>query len=169
VPVVALPTAAVVVANVLAWAVLHAGTGYAVHRLPLARLQRDGPVLRVRAVEGALYRRLRVRHWKDRLPEAGALFAGGVSKRHLPGRDRAALERFMAETRRAERGHWLALAGGPVAVLWNPPVGAVLMVAYGIVVNAPFIVVQRYNRLRTSRVLARSAARSSRSTSPPPR
>jgi glycosyl-4,4'-diaponeurosporenoate acyltransferase len=141
-------------ANVVAWAAIHAGSGYVVHRLPLVRLQHDGWLLRPRAWEdgGRWYqRRLRIRRWKDHLPEAGALFAGGISKRHLA----TDLDRFVAETRRAERGHWLALAGSPLFVLWNPPSGVVLMVAYGVVVNAPFIAVQRYNRQRAQRLLAR--------------
>ena len=51
------------------------------------------------------YRRwLRINRWKDRLPEAGALFAGGVSKRQLPSYDVAGLELFVRETRRAELG-----------------------------------------------------------------
>lgn len=164
-----LSTPQIVVANVVAWGVLHAGAGYAVHRVPSARLQRDGWLLRARAVEreGRLYERLRIRHWKDELPEAGALFSGGVSKRHLATRDRAALERFMVETRRAEWGHWLAMAGGPISALWNPPIGTVLMIGYGVVVNAPFIAVQRYNRPRVARMLRRSVDRSSTSILPP--
>jgi glycosyl-4,4'-diaponeurosporenoate acyltransferase len=141
-------------ANVVAWAAIHAGSGYVVHRLPLERLQHDGWLLRSRRWEdgGRWYqRRLRIRRWKDHLPEAGALFAGGISKRHLGVTD---LGRFVAETRRAERGHWLALAGSPLFVLWNPPSGVVLMVAYGVLVNAPFIAVQRYNRQRAQRLLA---------------
>lgn len=141
-------------ANVAAWTAVHASTGYAVHRLPLARLQHDGWLLRARAAErgGRTYeRRLGIRRWKHRLPEAGALFAGGVSKRHVT-RD---LDRFVAETRRAEYGHWLALACSPAFALWNPPSGLVLMTAYGVLVNAPFIAVQRYNRQRAQRVLAR--------------
>jgi glycosyl-4,4'-diaponeurosporenoate acyltransferase len=164
VPLVHLSTPAVVAGNVLAWGLIHAGTGYLVHRLPVARLQRDGALLRERRVErgGRLYERLGIRRWKDRLPEAGALFAGGVSKRAIPGR--GGLERFVVETRRAELGHWLAMAGGPLAAIWNPPAGTVLMVAYGVAVNAPFIAVQRYNRIRSLRVLRRAADRSSTST-----
>lgn len=141
-------------ANVVAWAVVHAASGFAVHRLPLERLRRDGWLLRQRRFErsGRLYRNvLRIRRWKDHLPEAGALFAGGISKRHLT----VDLGRFVAETRRAERGHWLALAGIPVFALWNPPVGLLLMAAYGVLVNAPFIAVQRYNRQRAQRLLTR--------------
>lgn len=151
------PTWAVVVANIAFWAVVHAGTGYLVHRLPAERLARDGCLWRTRRLErGArLYERVRIRSWKDRLPEAGALFAGGTSKRHLPDRSTGGLELFVVETRRAELGHWLALLAGPVAIAWNPPVGAVAMVAYGVLVNAPFIVIQRYNRQRIQRILSR--------------
>ena len=141
-------------ANVVAWAVIHAGAGLVVHRLPLRRLQQDGWLLRSRPWErgGHIYQRvLQVRRWKDRLPEAGALFAGGISKRHVAGD----LDRFVAETRRAELGHWLAVAGSPAFALWNPPSGLALMTAYAVAVNAPFIVTQRYNRPRAQRVAAR--------------
>ncbi len=145
-------------ANVAAWAVIHTASGWWVHRLPLARLQQDGWLLRPRRWErdGRTYQRyLRIRRWKDDLPEAGAFFSGGVSKRQLTGSLMGGLARFVAETRRAERGHWLALAAGPVFACWNPPSGLALMVAYGVLVNAPFIAVQRHNRLRALRVLAR--------------
>jgi glycosyl-4,4'-diaponeurosporenoate acyltransferase len=165
-PLVELPWWAVAGGNVVAWAVFHSATGLAVHALPLARLDRDGPVLRLRRWErdGEVYRRLRIKAWKDRLPEAGDLFRGGVTKRRLPAATRPGLLRFAAETRRAERGHWLAMACGPLALLWNPPIGAAAMIAYGVAVNAPFIAVQRYNRARVARVVRRPA-RSSGSAS----
>lgn len=165
-PLVVLPTLWIVAANVAFWAAVHTTTGLYVHRLPVERLERDRWVHRPRRVEagGRLYDALAIRRWKDRLPEAGALFAGGVSKRHLPPAAEGGLERFVVETRRAELGHWLALLPGPLAVLWNPPVGAVAMVAYGVLANLPFIAVQRFNRQRAQRVLARSSG--SRSDGP---
>ena len=104
---------------------------------------------------------LGVRRWKDHLPEAGALFAGGIGKRSLPD----SIETFVQETRRAELAHWWALTAGPAFALWNPLRGVVLMVTYGVVVNAPFIAIQRYNRYRAQRLLARRAA-SPRGTGP---
>ena len=148
-PVASLSMAAVLAVNVVWWALVHAGTGFAAHRLPEQRLARDGWLLRVRSGEVDRYRRLGIRRWKDRLPEAGALFPGGISKRHVG----SSLERFVRETRRAELAHWWAIAGGPVSALWNPPLGTVLMVAYGVGVNAPFIAIQRYNRARALRLL----------------
>lgn len=153
---------ATVAVDVVAWGLVHAGAGYAAHRTSVAWLSRDRPLFRERRVEGGgrLYtRRLRIARWKDRLPEAGALFAGGISKRHVTGRDQGGLERYVVETRRAELAHWLAAAPGPLFALWNPPAVVPVMVLYGALVNAPFIAVQRYNRIRASRVLRSREAR----------
>jgi glycosyl-4,4'-diaponeurosporenoate acyltransferase len=162
-PLVHLADPMAVAIDVIAWGVVHAGTGYAAHRLPERRLVRDGWLLRPRSIErdGRMYERFRIRRWKDRLPEAGALFAGGVSKRKLPS-GRAGLERFAAETRRAELAHWWALSASPLFLLWNPPLASTLLVAYGVTVNLPFIAIQRYNRLRVRRVVAARSARAER-------
>jgi glycosyl-4,4'-diaponeurosporenoate acyltransferase len=150
-----------VLVDVVAWGVFHAATGYAAHRLSDERLTQDGWLLRARGFEdgGRCYRRLRVDRWKDKVPEAGALFAGGVSKRELPARDVPGLQLFVRETRRAELAHWWALCCGPVFALWNPPLPAALLAGYGVVVNLPFIVIQRYNRFRTQALLSRLARR----------
>lgn len=164
-PVVDLSNPMLVVVNIGAWASIHALSGFAVHKLPVHRLQRDNWLFRVRRFErhGHFYTEtLRVKYWKDRLPEAGALFAGGVSKRQLPTGPAGGLTRFAVETRRAELGHWLAIAPAPLFALWNPPVITSIMIVYAIAVNLPFIAIQRYNRMRVARVLARSSG--SRST-----
>lgn len=155
-----MPQVVTVAVDVVVQGIVHAGTGYAAHRLGDQHLCRDGLLLRPRGFEvgGRWYRdRLRIHGWKDRLPEAGALFQGGVSKRELPSYDTAGLELFVRETRRAELGHWWAMACSPVFVLWNPPLPSTLLVAYGVGVNLPFIAIQRYNRSRTQAIIARRA------------
>jgi glycosyl-4,4'-diaponeurosporenoate acyltransferase len=145
-----------IVVDIVAWGVFHAATGYAAHRLGDGRLSRDGWLLRPRRFEagGRWYRRrLRITRWKDKLPDAGDLFRGGVSKRHLPSHDGAGLQLFVRETRRAELTHWWAMACGPVFVLWNPPLASALLVGYGVVINLPFISIQRYNRFRSQALL----------------
>ncbi|MFZ8805639.1 MAG: hypothetical protein ACO2PO_22030, partial [Candidatus Calescibacterium sp.] len=37
--------------------------------------------------------------------------------------------------------------------LFNPPIGDYITAAYGILANIPFIIIQRYNRIRLVRVL----------------
>jgi len=137
------------------WVAWSAVCGYAAHRLPDERLRRSGP-LRLRAFErdGRVYERwLRIKAWKDALPEAGSLFRGGFSKRGVVGHDRAYLERFARETRRAERTHWAILALSPVFFAWNPWWLATAMAGYGVVANVPCLLVQRYNRARLERLL----------------
>ncbi len=150
------PTLTIAV-DVLAWGAFHGATGYAAHRLSDERLVRDEWLLRPRRFETAnWYRgRLRIHRWKDRVPEAGGLFRGGVSKSHLPAHDVAGLQMFVRETRRAELAHWWALCCGPLFILWNPPLAAGLLLAYGVAINLPFIAIQRYNRVRASSLLQR--------------
>jgi glycosyl-4,4'-diaponeurosporenoate acyltransferase len=127
---------------------------------PAARLATTGPITTLRPWEasGAWWQRhLRVRRWKDGLPEAGAFFAGGESKRHVGSRSTEALSRFRRETVRAERVHWIIMATTPVHLVWCRPPLAAAMVAFGVLFNAPFIVIQRHNRGRIDTVLARRA------------
>lgn len=131
--------------------------GFTATRIPLDRLT-PGPVTRLRAWEqsGAWWQRhLRVRRWKDRLPEAGALFAGGYSKRHVTSRSTDVLDRFRRETVRAERVHWLIMASTPIHLIWCRPTVFAGMVVFGLVSNVPFIIIQRVNRGRIDRLLAR--------------
>lgn len=153
-----MPQALTIAVDVVAWGAFHSLTGYAAHRLDDDRLSRDGWLLRQRSFEagGRWYRdRLRIHRWKDRLPEAGALFAGGLSKRRLPAYDTAGLELFARETRRAELAHWWAMSCGPVFALWNPPLATALLVAYGVLANLPFVLIQRYNRFRIEALIDR--------------
>ena len=147
-----------VAVDVVAWAVLGTLAGYVGHRLPPEWLARDRGPLRLAPFEarGTWYaRRLRIKRWKDRLPEAGGLFRGGTSKRRLVTTDPVGLAAFAAETRRAEWVHWALLAATPAFVLWNPPALAAVMVAYGLVANVPCLLVQRYNRARITATLTR--------------
>lgn len=150
------PDLVAVALSSVAWALVSVLVGWRGARWPEARLG-DGPVTRLRAWEDdgrAWQRRLRVRRWKDRLPEAGTAF-GGLSKRRVPSRRTPDLQRFRAETVRAERVHWLILASTPLHAVWCRPTLFVAMVAFGVVANVPFIVVQRFNRGALDRILRR--------------
>jgi glycosyl-4,4'-diaponeurosporenoate acyltransferase len=150
-------TVVIVLADAAVWAGWSAAVGYAAHRLPPSRLDHDGWLTRPRRWErgGRCYERLGVRRWKDRLPEAGAAFRGGTSKRALPGRTDGDLARFAVETRRAELVHWAVPVVTPLFSLWNPPGLVAAMAAYAVLANVPCIAIQRYNRARIARVLER--------------
>jgi len=148
---------AIVALDVVAWAVIHASTGYLVHRLPGPRFEGDGWLWRERRFErgGRLYvERFRIKRWKRWLPEAGALFPGGFDKGRLDAATADYLHTYVRETRRAELGHWLAMLPAPLFFFWNPPaVGLFMVVVYAPLANGPCILAQRYNRIRVMRVL----------------
>ncbi|MCP9790557.1 hypothetical protein KBZ20_02450 [Vulcanococcus limneticus Candia 3F8] len=139
----------------LAWSLL---IGWLAQRLPPAALESDSWLTAPRpwGERPAAYERwLRIRHWKDRLPDAGTAFAGGVRKASLVGRDRETLRRLVAETRRAELVHlalwpfWIATA------LWLPPMGVLLNLLFATAFNLPCLWLQRFNRLRITALLQR--------------
>jgi glycosyl-4,4'-diaponeurosporenoate acyltransferase len=139
------------------WVILSIGVGYGGHRLSDRRLQHESAITRPRAFEqnGDFWQHhFAVRRWKDRLPEAGAIF-GGMSKRHL--RHWKDMGRLAIETRRAELVHWSLMACGPLFLFWNPPALGFAMILFAVAANGPCIVIQRFNRYRLLRLLARKS------------
>lgn len=156
--------------NALLWALVQILCGYVAHRLPATTLDRADWLFAPKRVErgGRLYEEaFRIRRWKGRLPEAGAVFAGGFDKRTLHRSDREYLQTYLRETRRAEFAHWLALVPTPLFVRYNPPLIAVCMPIYAVATNVPCIAAQRYNRIRLTRVLDKQWRRTQAQSSAP--
>ena len=148
-----LPTWAIVALNCLGWPLIQLGLAWGFTRLP----HRWFGAPRALPGEDWLLRRvLRVKHWKDRLPDAAAWFDGGFAKRALRGTDPAYLRRFARETWRGELCHWCALAFVPLFFLWNPPWADAVILSYALAANLPCILAQRHNRLRLQRLLCKS-------------
>jgi glycosyl-4,4'-diaponeurosporenoate acyltransferase len=93
--------------------------------------------------------------WKRWLPDGAAWFDGGFHKRSLTSRDPDYLRRFIIETRRGEACHWLAMLLSAVPFQWNPWWGCAVIGLYALVANLPCILLQRVNRARLTRMLAR--------------
>ncbi len=152
-----------------AWVGISALIGAAATHAPDRWLERDTALTAIRPIEhnGRVYRRRFLIHrWKDRLPEVHGLGrTGGVDKARLTGR--AGAGPLLLETRRAEYVHLAVAACGPLFLLWNPPGLGLAMVAGGIAFNAPFVMVQRYNRARLlalRSIRAPGAGRAARAT-----
>lgn len=150
--------AVAIVLSSLTWMAVSFAVGYRAVRWTPAWLDRTGPFTTIRSWEadGAFWQRtLAVGRWKDRVPDAGGFFAGGRPKGSVGSRATERLEDFRRETVRAERVHWLILCSTPIHLLWCRPVLAASMVVFGLALNVPFIVIQRFNRGRIDRLLAR--------------
>jgi glycosyl-4,4'-diaponeurosporenoate acyltransferase len=157
-----LPLILTILIDFAAWFVIHMGTGILPMNLPDRLFEHDSYLYRSRDWErsGEIWQTLlRVRAWKDRLPDGAALFKKGFPKKKLRGKDPAFLATFIRETRRAELTHWIAMPPALLFFLWNPPPVGWIMIVYALVVNTPCIIAQRYNRTRLQRVLKKAQER----------
>ncbi|MGG4492278.1 glycosyl-4,4'-diaponeurosporenoate acyltransferase [Metabacillus idriensis] len=152
--------AAVLFINMAAWLLIHLSVSFFSVRMSENFIGKFNRIFAVYNWErsGIFYEKIQIRKWKDRLPEAGNLFKGGFSKQALTGKERSEMERFLLETKRGEFSHWLQLVPCLFFFIWNTPLAALFNVLYAFAFNSPFILIQRYNRIRLSRVLQKKKA-----------
>ena len=152
--------ALLVVANIVCVAGLSVLIGSTAPRWPdrWFRVSR-GPLTWRLPGESAAFARASRGRWAQRLPELGDMF-GGVSKKHLPGRDLEALREYAAQVRRAEWVHLLSILTFVPMVWVNPWWLTVVFAAVAVVINLPFLVVLRHNRTRLERLIARRSGES---------
>lgn len=144
------------------WFCYQAGAAWLCFRLPVEAFRADHWLYRARAWErhGALYQDLfRVRAWKGLLPDGGALFAKGYAKKRLADFSPENLTLFLAESRRAELTHWLAMLPFWTFGLFAPFFVVPVMLVYALAANLPCIIAQRYNRPRIEQLLEKSLRR----------
>jgi len=95
-------------------------------------------------------KKLKIKKWKDHLPQYVA--TGGFSKRNLESFkkiDKKYIERFITETCRAEWNHFFCSLYFVVSFFINKNFFcAIIFSLIPIAANLPFLVIQRYNRLR---------------------
>lgn len=119
-----------------------------IHKMPNKWFGTDNPVYHVSKREKALYQRLGVRRWKDKVWELGGL--GGFSKKRLQEpSDPAYIERFLIECNKGVLTHRLSYPAGFLAMLTLPGVCAFTIALPVAVVNLYLnilpTVVLRYN------------------------
>ena len=116
--------------------------------LPRSRFQRDCYPFRAMKWErdGQIYEKLRVREWKDKMPDASKAVSY-LAKKKLSGSIQSdQVERLVQETCVAELTHIFLIGLGFGCVLIAKSIyGFVLSLLWGIG-NLVFIVIQRYNR-----------------------
>ncbi len=148
-----LPAAWVTLLNAAGLPAVQLGLAWLFTRMPAAWFARP---LRAPAYPRFYERALFIKRWKDRVPDGAGWFRGGFAKASLAGnRSTAYLHAFRAETLRGEACHWAALAFLPLFFLWNPTWADCVMAAAFAAANLPCIAIQRYNRARVGRLLAR--------------
>ncbi|MFY8149065.1 MAG: hypothetical protein ACOVNL_07585 [Prochlorococcaceae cyanobacterium] len=154
---------AALLACALGWSLWCLLIGALAQRLPRALLRRDFWLTGRRPwpeSRSRYERALGIHRWKALLPDAGDALPGGVRKSSLMGRDPAALQRLVEETRRAELVHLALWPFWICTALWLPPAGVLLNLVFATLFNLPCLWLQRYNRLRLEPLLERLRRRS---------
>lgn len=166
-----LPVIWTIVIDFIAWFVIHMAAALFALKLPDRWFSQDRWLYRCRGWEksGQIWHRIvRVKHWKDKLPDGAAILGQGFAKKHLQAKDPAFLVQFVLESRRAEFTHWLAMSPAVLFFLWNPLWVGYIMIVYAILANAPCIIAQRYNRPRFLKAAQRADNKLARTASAQP-
>ena len=109
---------------------------------------------------GKLYRKLRVKKWKTRLPDASKHHKDMYEKKVSIQPDKENLRRLIQETCVAEIVHYqLIVLCLPVLQLW-PGAGGRFSFSLCVAGNLAFSIIQRYNRPRLIKALQRLERRS---------
>ena len=98
---------------------------------------------------------LKIKKWKDKLPQY--VCKNGFSKRSLNSKmDKQYMEKFIVETCRAEWNHFMCSMYWVVSIFLNSSIYAVIFSLIPILANLPFLLIQRFNRIRLCRLIKHS-------------
>jgi glycosyl-4,4'-diaponeurosporenoate acyltransferase len=105
--------------------------------------------------QGKFYEKyLRISLWKDKLPQFSKIFHIGYNKEKMPVKNIEMYKRFIIETIRAEATHWFLIIVSPVYYIADVLTPWFLILA-SVIANLPFIAIQRYNRIRITKIVCR--------------
>lgn len=97
--------------------------------------------------EGRIYERLHIRKWKDRVPDMSK-YLRSLPRKALNDASCGRVELLIQETCVAEIVHAALMALALPVLLCREWWSAVMVAAYDLLGNLPFIMIQRYNRPR---------------------
>jgi len=95
----------------------------------------------------------KIKLWKDVLPELRLPTIQKFRKKSLDSTDPVYIGRFAAETRRSEFTHTIIILGACVFFYKDGLVMGSIIFSATLILNLPFIIIQRYNRPRMQRLL----------------
>ncbi len=136
-------------------------TAFLIRRLPERYFAPDSDLFRVGEKERRLYRKWKIKAWKDKVPELGC-FTGFHKNKLENAHDRAYLARFLVESNYGVVIHIVnAVAGFLLVLLPELPLTVALPVALvNFVLSMMPVAVLRYNTAPLRRLYIKSLARS---------
>ena len=98
----------------------------------------------------------KIKWWKRYLPDGATVSRNEFRKKRLKKCNAAYIQRFIAETCRAESTHCIIFGFSVIFFIWNIWWVGVIMIVYAFIVNIPCVIAQRYNRIRLKKLLIAS-------------
>lgn len=103
---------------------------------------------------GEVYHRiLKVKHWKNRLPELGDFLKSVFPKKHIKEYSQKYLQIYLIESCKAELTHWCIILSSWLFLLWCDLKISAIIGLVAAVLNLPYVAIQRYNRPRIVKLI----------------
>lgn len=104
--------------------------------------------------DGKIYEKLRIKRWQNKVPDMSKVLPGLMPAKAMAGRSFDRLPLMIRETCVAEFIHrFHALLGLRCFAIWPGMGGALIALLNILLLNLPFILIQRYNRPRMLRLM----------------
>lgn len=108
---------------------------------------------------GQIYEKLGIRKWQKRLPDMSKFFPSLMPPKNLSGDFKERLPVMIRETCIAEIIHIaVSLLGLPCLWMWPGAGGITVTAIYILLLNVPYVLIQRYNRPRLVRLQEKISA-----------
>ncbi|ANU27036.1 hypothetical protein I858_008530 [Planococcus versutus] len=134
-----------IIINTSFWLILNYGVAYGSRLLPKGMFQKNF-FFKERSFESSLYKSLRIKKWKDKLPAMNATLKN-LQDKLTPDY----LDKLIMQTYYAEFGHLTIAVLGFLCIVVNPNEYFLMAFSCSIVnffIHLPFYLIQRYNRPR---------------------
>ncbi|MFZ3591653.1 glycosyl-4,4'-diaponeurosporenoate acyltransferase [Bacillus sp. DJP31] len=141
--------------NVVVWLFIHLLGTYIPSKFSLAFIKSIQWFPPIQSWEVKWHNKLRIKKWKEKVPDAADWFFGGIKKRDICMKSKKGMQRFILESKRAELSHYLQILPAPIFFTFNDFYSGWFMILYAFCFHTPFIFIQRYNRYRLESILSR--------------
>lgn len=112
---------------------------------------------------GTVYQKLfNIKKWKDKLPELSDIIKRNFPKKKLPSFNVEYLKKYIVESCRSEMCHWMIVISVIVFSSWFNDDMENFIFILAVILNVPYIMIQRFNRPRIINVMQKNAEKEER-------
>ena len=97
----------------------------------------------------------KVKRWKKHMPEIADFINSVFSKKSIKEFDNAYIEKYLLESCRAEFAHWCIIFSSVMFLFYAGTAAFIYMFLISVLIDVPFIIIQRYNRPRILHIMKR--------------